>query len=117
MTTQRQWFKSGKLSDERIAQLDAIGFEWEISSSWAERLQQLEEYKAIHGNCRVPQRYKENPSLGIWVNTQRHRFKSGKLPDEQIAQLEAIGFQWSAYKNCSSSVNVANDDAFDDPIQ
>ena len=61
---------------------------------WDERLQQLEEYKAIHGNCRVPQKYKENPSLGHWVNTQRKRFKSGKLSDERIAQLEAIGLEW-----------------------
>ena len=61
--------------------------------SWEERLEQLEEYKAVHGHCRVPYKYNENPSLGYWANNQRHSFKSGKLSDERIADLNAIGFQ------------------------
>ena len=101
VSRQRHNFKSDKLSDERIADLTAIGFEWEVPCSWNDRLQQLEEYKVVHGHCRVPQHYKENPSLGIWVSNQRSSFKSDQLSDERIAQLNAIGFEWSILKTRS----------------
>ena len=62
--------------------------------SWDERFQQLVEYKKQNGHCRVPQRYKANPQLGRWVNTQRKAYKKGKLSPEQIKSLEGIGFKW-----------------------
>ena len=56
--------------------LDSIGFVWKfratpISVDWEVRFQQLVEYKRVHGDCNVPQRYKANPQLGTWVITQR----------------------------------------------
>ena len=98
---QRHKFKAGKLSDERISDLNTIGFEWDLSTDWTERLRHLEEYKAVHGNCRVPKKYQENPSLGSWVHNQRHKFKSGKLSEERITQLVTIGFEWSIRKTRS----------------
>ena len=45
------------LTKERIDLLDGLGFTWTIRSrdslgeSWNQRLQELRDYKAVHGNC------------------------------------------------------------------
>uniref|UniRef100_A0A7S3P091 Helicase-associated domain-containing protein n=1 Tax=Amphora coffeiformis TaxID=265554 RepID=A0A7S3P091_9STRA len=64
------------LTEDRIALLNELGFTWTIRSrdslgeSWNQRLQELRDYMAVHGNCLVPSRYPPNPELGIWVGTQ-----------------------------------------------
>jgi len=71
------------------------------SSAWNERFNELLEYKKIHGDCLVPQRYPQNPQLGVWVNKQRAEyklFKEGKkssMTKERIQALEAVGFIWA----------------------
>ena len=42
-----------------------------IRVDWEVRFQQLVDYKRVHGDCNVPQRYKANQQLGIWVSEQR----------------------------------------------
>ena len=67
---------------------------------WKKRLKELKAYKETHGNCLVPQRYRLNKSLGIWVNTQRREYtkwlkgKSSRLTKEKIDLLEDMGFVW-----------------------
>ncbi|EEC44448.1 predicted protein, partial [Phaeodactylum tricornutum CCAP 1055/1] len=69
--------RSAPLTDDRIELLNELGFTWTIRSrdslgeSWTQRLQDLREFRAIHGHCLVPSRYPPNPELGIWVGTQR----------------------------------------------
>lgn len=49
--------RSTPLTQERINMLSSIGFTWTIRSrdtlgeSWNQRLQDLKNYKALHGNC------------------------------------------------------------------
>ncbi|MCH7864568.1 MAG: helicase associated domain-containing protein, partial [Proteobacteria bacterium] len=83
---------------------------------------QLLAYKATHGNCNVPNRWPENPKLGVWVATQRKDHKRGRLSDDRIARLEEIGFVWDtleaaweemftallAYKDAHGDCNVPN---------
>ena len=38
---------------------------------WLETLEQLKEYRTMHGNCIVPRGYSENPRLASWVAEQR----------------------------------------------
>lgn len=71
------------------------------SSAWNERFNELLEYKKHHGDCLVPQRYPQNPQLGVWVNKQRAEyklFKEGKkssMTKERIQALESVGFIWA----------------------
>ncbi len=79
------------------------------------RLKEVIEFKEKHGHCMIPHKYKENPPLGTWTDTQRRRYRktmearkihaSGKgdllkpqssyfISQEQIEQLEAIGFNF-----------------------
>jgi hypothetical protein len=43
----------------------------------------------------VPQKYKEDPSLGRWVKRQRFRFKNGIMDEEQKRMLMRIGFEFN----------------------
>jgi Helicase associated domain len=74
--------------------------------AWEERYRALCEYKKKHGNCRVPRRYKEDQSLGLWVGNQRMALKKGTMRPDRRRLLEAIGFEavdarytWSDKRN------------------
>jgi len=93
--TQRQAFRKGKLSGERVARLEALGFEWDpVRADWEEMFQALVAFKENQGHCGVPRRWSENPQLGRWVSQQRHVYKKGRLSEERVARLEALGFEW-----------------------
>ncbi len=93
--TRRQAFRKGKLSGERVARLEALGFEWDpVRADWEEMFQALVAFKKDKGHCRVPDRWSENPQLGKWVNNQRQAFRKGKLSGERVARLEALEFEW-----------------------
>ncbi|CAB9525712.1 helicase [Seminavis robusta] len=62
---------------------------------WMERFQELQEYKAIHGNCRVPTLF---GCLGTWVKTQRGLHTTGNLMKDKQEMLESIGFEWRLRK-------------------
>ena len=96
---QRRNWKLGRLSVERKNLLDGLGFVWTpIDHAWESRFQELVRFKEKHGHCRVPQRWKDNPKLGLWVAVQR-RFKSrNKLPPEVVHRLDNIGFIWDPHQ-------------------
>ena len=69
-----------------------------------ERYKKLKQFKIKKGHCEVPQQYNDNPSLGIWVVTQRQKYKlikEGKrlsLIEDKLEALEDIGFTWKIKK-------------------
>ena len=111
--------KSLKMTPERIAKLDEIGFEWNPhEESWDDRYNELIEYKKANpkDDCNVPQKYPPNPKLGRWVGTQRQRRKNfdkgdkSAMTQEQIDKLDEIGFLWDA--SSTRSNNQANEEAW-----
>lgn len=68
---------------------------------WMKGYKRLKEYKMVHGNCKVPQRFKEDPALGRWCQKQREYYKNyhqGKyttMTPERMALLNAIDFYWT----------------------
>mmetsp|Transcript_34547 Transcript_34547/g.75625 ORF Transcript_34547/g.75625 Transcript_34547/m.75625 type:complete len:576 (-) Transcript_34547:147-1874(-) len=102
----RQEGKKNQLTDERVLKLVSIGFDFSVhGTNWDLKYQELLEYKARHGDCNVPLKYKENQPLAIWVHRQRiahrKRFEEGKksgMSDERIAALDKVGFDWSIDK-------------------
>jgi hypothetical protein len=65
---------------------------------WYYHLQELYKYKAKHGDCVVPQKYSQHPSLGQWVGMQRAVYKEGKMSKARIDHLTKVGFQWEIKK-------------------
>ena len=75
-----------------------------LQEKWDEMFERLVEYKKIHGNCLVPNRYSDDPALGAWVSTQRRQYKvlrsgtsqSTPMTPERALRLASIGFVWTA---------------------
>jgi hypothetical protein len=89
------------MTAEHSRELESIGFDWGTSQTdWSVRFQQMREFKVQFGHCLVPQQYAANPKLGVWVNTQRSKYrlyqegKSSPVTAERIQELESIGFDW-----------------------
>ena len=98
----RTAFKNGKLSDERIAKLNELGFVWEERVGWTGFYNELIAFKEQHGHCNVPRLDESFKRLGFRVHNVRTAFKNGKLSDERVAQLNEIGFIWEPRKHNTS---------------
>ena len=57
-----------------------------------EMYKRLEKYKQEYNSTCVPQKYKADPQLGLWVSYQRQQCKKKELVD----LLNRIGFAWGA---------------------
>ena len=98
---QRAFKKDGTLSEERIARLEAVGFEWACPRSraylydehWAGMFSRLLAWQKEHGHTEVPSTWHDR-SLATWVAGQRDHWKHGTLQPERRRKLEAIGFAW-----------------------
>jgi hypothetical protein len=71
---QREFHKSGTLSEDRIEKLTEIGFNFFIAQKlaistdpWETRLNELKAFKDATGHMDVPRLYALNVSLPIWV--------------------------------------------------
>ncbi|KAL7448201.1 hypothetical protein ACHAWC_000436, partial [Mediolabrus comicus] len=114
---QYQLFQKGqpsKLTDERIQQLNGLGFIWVVgkgrggarsksdADKWNENIAHLVEYKRVNGDCEVPRNCEvdDGVKLGTWVANQRYQYRlfqkgqPSQLTDERIQQLNGLGFIW-----------------------
>jgi len=93
--TQRQLKKQNRLADERINQLEKIGFVWEpFDSAWEEMFGEMIKFRQQYGNTNIPKRWPDNLQLGMWAQNQRRLKKQGKLSLERIKRLDELGFAW-----------------------
>lgn len=86
-STQRQHFKSGKLSTDQIKKLEDIGLKLEIKS-WDVKLSELKEYRENTGKW--PSSISKNDDvamLGRWFLLQKSKLKSNKLNPEYRAKF------------------------------
>jgi hypothetical protein len=120
--TQRRRRKKGKLSKERISNLNRIGFVWDkLDAAWEQRFREIVEYKRTHAHCNVAMGWPENPQLAIWVARQRQFRRKRRLSGARIERLSNLGFVWnvgqakweemfsslSAFKHSHGHCNVA----------
>jgi hypothetical protein len=95
----RQAYRRGKLSEERIRELEALpGWAWvQREANWEDGYARLLRFAQREGHVRVPRagRDKDGFRLGPWVDRQRQRRKRGQLSKEQQRRLEALpGWAW-----------------------
>ena len=93
--------KTAKLTEERKAKLEAIGFVWEKADPWMEKFKLVKAYYDQHGNTSMPADYvAEDVWLRRWLTEQIARLNgkpTGKnktvkhLTEEQIRCLRSVG--------------------------
>ena len=98
VSNQRVNYKADTLSQDRIDQLNSIGFKWALKEGgkivpWETRFDELIEYKAKHSDCNVPVRQGQ---LRQWVSFQRRLYLADSLAQDRIDRLDGIGFHWTS---------------------
>lgn len=95
--------KTAKLTAERKAKLEALGFEFEKEDPWVEKFRMVKAYYDQHGHTQMPADYVVN---GVWLRrwlteqiarlnekpTGRNRTVK-RLTEEQITKLQSIGIE------------------------
>ena len=87
-------YKKNELDQAKIRQLEDMGFKWKVKASpksWPGWIAELQAYKDEHGNVDVPQ---SSSGLGAWVGRMRKKMSKNELDDDEIRQLEDMGFKW-----------------------
>lgn len=83
--------KSAPLSEEQIARLDALGFNWsgKFAAEWERSYLAARKYMEEHGNLNIPVAYvtEDGCNLGRWIRRQ----KGANMSEERRSKLEAIG--------------------------
>jgi Helicase associated domain len=113
--------RDGHLSADRIAKLDAIGFDWsplpnpDTTALFDERVASILAYKQKHGTTAVPYHYKEDKKLGKFVKRVKTKRHSDQLSIERIRKLDAVGFDWTPQRILGSKrhhswCNIDGDD-------
>lgn len=92
----RKLHARGELSAERIAELEALHFDWEgaVTREWNKHMADLAAFKAKYGHCNVAQSDFKDQRLWRFVSYMRRKYWSGRLLPQYQAQLEAMGFVW-----------------------
>jgi hypothetical protein len=93
---QRQFYKKGNLSNEKIKKLEDIGFIWSPhEQKWEEMFELLKEYKEKFKSVQVPYNYKINgKKLGNWISIQKGLERKGELTKERMTRLKKIGIEF-----------------------
>lgn len=89
--------KKDELTVEQIEQLDEIGFVWEQTDNFEERFSAAKAYYEIYGVLPLePKQCKTKEELQIcqWLRRQLIKRNDGKLEQDRIDRLTAIGMDW-----------------------
>jgi hypothetical protein len=96
---QRDAFRQGTLSDDRVSRLEALpGWTWNVHAGFTEKgFGLLSAFVQREGHSLVPARFVESGfKLGTWVSNQRTSYRTGELPVERVQQLESLpGWSWN----------------------
>lgn len=127
----RAAYWAGTLPLQRASELDAIGFTWTADADrhlgrqsrsnqrWQELLDDLDIYRADHGDVLVPTNYTA-PSgnrLGEWLSRQQRQWRHGQLPDARVDELHSRGVRASREDTMCTAVNASPILATHDPTR
>jgi len=83
------------LSEEQIKLLDSIGFDWDpAEADWNRNYKKLLKFIDENDHCLVPLKRCKIEGLGWWVYWLRKN--KHKLSENQISQLDSVGFEWNS---------------------
>ncbi len=110
---QRYHRRKNRLLAERQRRLEEVGFDWasdklHLVSGWEARFEELVRFQQQHGHLRITLKNQSSAGLMHWRDNQRIRFRSGVMPPEQKARLDAIGFEWEQPERLSPAMEEHN---------
>ena len=82
------------LTLENLRRAVAVRCVENLYAPWDVWLGKLKVFKERFGHCNVVSGWPEDRGLAAWVNAQRVRRKKGLLDDEEIRDLDRLGFVW-----------------------
>ena len=87
LVAQRKARRLGKLSEERIQLLDALGFEWVLETPFEKGMRYAKVYFDKHGDLAISKNYvsEDGYKLGQWRMNQLTALKKGSLKADKIA--------------------------------
>lgn len=100
-------YRKGRLREDRLSKLEALGFEWRIldggknerkrdCKAWFKQYRQLKEFKKLYHHTNVPHSFKQqDPKLYAWVSHQRKEYRAGGLREYRKRALDKIEFVWN----------------------
>jgi superfamily II DNA or RNA helicase len=93
---QRQAWKKGKLSSERIKRLEGLpDWSWDpFADAWEQGFEAVRAFRAKHKRWPVNWTSGEEGALALWITKQRGLWKKDKLSSERIKRLEGLP-DWS----------------------
>lgn len=101
LATQRNKYRTGTLSQERIQRLESLGIRWEVADAdWLKAYALLQGYLSENDTFAIQRDYTvDGFQLYGWVANQRTKYKTGRLASWKIGKLNAIGFPWAPYRD------------------
>ena len=89
-----------RLSEERIALLEKIGFKWDAQQAkWDAKYMELARHVEVNGPGTVPG-VRSNPNLHYWVGNQKKEYRKmmkgehTQLAGKRKEMLDELGFPW-----------------------
>ena len=89
--------KKSELTAEQLEMLSAIGVVWDVTDNWEKKYTEAKYYFDKHGQLPLEPKQcetREETLLCQWLRRQLLRRNDGKMPQEQINRLSAIGMDW-----------------------
>ncbi len=96
LQTVRKNYRNGKLSQEKIDQLERLGVVWDPNQQlWLRGYIHAESYYQEHGDISTGKDYVSDDGyrLGQWLVHQRQDYKAGKMKADRVEMLKRIGFR------------------------
>jgi hypothetical protein len=87
---------SGEESSAQMQLAWAHGLLGDNDVQFAKRLEELMQYKAVHGDVHVGFRDGDDPNLVRWASKQREEYGRGLLPQNRNDQLTELGFEFDS---------------------
>ena len=101
---QRVKCRKGVVEKDKVFMLESIGFQWKLQNqrkprnpvstdtsdeSFGRMLEKVKAFVERNGHCRIPQHYKEDPALGVWVKNRRMEKRKGTLRKTRVEKLNS----------------------------
>jgi len=93
---QREQYRYGKQTKERIERLESIGFVWDVTTKrWEDNFALLQNIYLAGGDANVKKHIEiDGRKIGLWLYKQRSDFKSGTLLSDRFIKLCDIGVRF-----------------------